>query len=78
MLLVLACEGSEMKGYMRKQANSKTIRKHMLNGGMNSFNFHSSPRMVSFFGLIHFDFFSPYCIILFLDLPFLNFVFCVV
>ncbi|KAL6318094.1 hypothetical protein AAG906_035239 [Vitis piasezkii] len=46
LLLVLACEGSEMKGYMRKQANSKTVRKHMRNGGMNSFNFHSSPRMI--------------------------------
>ncbi|KAG8378446.1 hypothetical protein BUALT_Bualt08G0138100 [Buddleja alternifolia] len=45
-LLVLACEGSELKGYTRKQANSKNIKKHMTNGGMNSFNFHSSPRMV--------------------------------
>ncbi|XP_034676196.1 DEAD-box ATP-dependent RNA helicase FANCM isoform X2 [Vitis riparia] len=45
-VVVLACEGSEMKGYMRKQANSKTVRKHMRNGGMNSFNFHSSPRMI--------------------------------
>ncbi|KAJ9550475.1 hypothetical protein OSB04_014520 [Centaurea solstitialis] len=45
-ILVLACEGSEYKGYMRKQANGKTIKKHMLNGGMHSFNFHSSPRMV--------------------------------
>lgn len=46
MLLVLACEGSEMKGYMQKQASSKAIRKRMLNGGMSSFNFHPSPRMV--------------------------------
>ncbi|KAL0360059.1 UNVERIFIED_CONTAM: DEAD-box ATP-dependent RNA helicase FANCM [Sesamum radiatum] len=30
---------------MRKQANSKAIKKHMRNGGLNSFNFHSSPRM---------------------------------
>ncbi|CAI9754308.1 unnamed protein product [Fraxinus pennsylvanica] len=37
---------SELKGYMRKQVNSKAIKKHMSNGGMNSFNFHSSPRMV--------------------------------
>lgn len=46
VLLVLACEGSELKGYMRKQANGRTIRKHMRNGGINSFDFHSSPRMV--------------------------------
>ncbi|CDP18879.1 unnamed protein product [Coffea canephora] len=45
-LLVLACEGSELKGYMRKQANSKAIKKHMRNGGANSFQFHSSPRMI--------------------------------
>lgn len=45
-VVVLACEGPELKGYMRKQANSKSLRKHMRNGGMNSFNFHSSPRMV--------------------------------
>ncbi|KAL3646108.1 hypothetical protein CASFOL_011288 [Castilleja foliolosa] len=43
---VLACEGSELKGYMNKQAKGKAIRKHMRNGGMNSFNFHDSPRMV--------------------------------
>ena len=34
---------------MRKQANSKAVRKHMRNGGMHSFNFHSSPRMVRSF-----------------------------
>ncbi|GMH22406.1 hypothetical protein Nepgr_024249 [Nepenthes gracilis] len=45
-LLVLACEGTELKGYMRKQATSKAVRKQMRNGGMNSFTFHSSPRMV--------------------------------
>ncbi|KAE8022325.1 hypothetical protein FH972_008133 [Carpinus fangiana] len=45
-VVVLACEGSELKGYMRKQANSKAVRKHMRNGGMNSFNFHPSPRMI--------------------------------
>ncbi|KAJ4839280.1 hypothetical protein Tsubulata_011432 [Turnera subulata] len=44
--LVLACEGSELKGYMRKQANSRAIRKHMHNGGISSFNFHASPRMI--------------------------------
>nr|XP_043613922.1 DEAD-box ATP-dependent RNA helicase FANCM [Erigeron canadensis] len=45
-VVVLACEGSELKGYIRKQAISKKLRKFMLNGGMNSFQFHSSPRMV--------------------------------
>ncbi|KAA8546304.1 hypothetical protein F0562_002957 [Nyssa sinensis] len=45
-VVVLACEGSELKGYLRKQANSKAIKKHMRNGGMNSFDFHSSPRMI--------------------------------
>ncbi|XP_027150235.1 DEAD-box ATP-dependent RNA helicase FANCM [Coffea eugenioides] len=45
-VVVLACEGSELKGYMRKQANSKAIKKHMRNGGANSFQFHSSPRMI--------------------------------
>lgn len=36
-----------MKAYIRKQANSKAVKKHMRNGGIASFNFHSSPRMVS-------------------------------
>ncbi|XP_020536105.1 DEAD-box ATP-dependent RNA helicase FANCM isoform X2 [Jatropha curcas] len=45
-VVVLACEGSELKGYMRKQANSRAIKKHMHNGGINSFNFHPSPRMI--------------------------------
>ncbi|XP_077241417.1 DEAD/DEAH box RNA helicase family protein isoform X2 [Tasmannia lanceolata] len=45
-VVVLACEGSELKGYLRKKANSKTITKHMHNGGTNSFDFHPSPRMV--------------------------------
>ncbi|XP_051139283.1 DEAD-box ATP-dependent RNA helicase FANCM [Andrographis paniculata] len=45
-VVVLACEGSELKGYMRKQANSKSIKKHMRNNGLNSFDFHPSPRMV--------------------------------
>ncbi|KAL5843492.1 hypothetical protein ACOSQ4_009450 [Xanthoceras sorbifolium] len=31
---------------MRKQASGKAIKKHMRNGGMNSFKFHLSPRMV--------------------------------
>ncbi|KAF8026680.1 hypothetical protein BT93_F3222 [Corymbia citriodora subsp. variegata] len=45
-VVVLACEGSEMKGYRRKQANSKAVSKHMRNGGITSFNFHLSPRMI--------------------------------
>ncbi|KAJ6360671.1 hypothetical protein OIU77_004646 [Salix suchowensis] len=43
---ILSCEGSELKGYMRKQANSRSIKKHMHNGGINSFSFHSSSRMI--------------------------------
>nr|GMD66515.1 DEAD-box ATP-dependent RNA helicase FANCM isoform X1 [Ipomoea batatas] len=42
----IAEEGSELKGYLRKQANSKNLKKIMWNGGMNSFNFHPSPRMI--------------------------------
>ncbi|MQL72797.1 hypothetical protein Taro_005119, partial [Colocasia esculenta] len=34
------------RGYQRKQANNKTVRKHMHNGGAKSFDFHPSPRMV--------------------------------
>ncbi|XP_031736810.1 DEAD-box ATP-dependent RNA helicase FANCM isoform X5 [Cucumis sativus] len=45
-VVVLACEGSELKGYMKKQATSKSIKKHMQNGGVNSFNFHASSRMI--------------------------------
>lgn len=45
-VVVLACEGSELKGYMRKQANNRSIKKLMQNGGMNSFNFHASSRMI--------------------------------
>ncbi|XP_020214184.1 DEAD-box ATP-dependent RNA helicase FANCM isoform X2 [Cajanus cajan] len=45
-VVVLACEGAELKGYLRKQAKSKTISKHMRNGGVNSFTFHPSPRMI--------------------------------
>ncbi|GAB4844800.1 hypothetical protein Ancab_038187 [Ancistrocladus abbreviatus] len=45
-VVVLACQGTELKGYMRKQATGKVVRKHMRNGGMNSFTFHPSPRMV--------------------------------
>ncbi|XP_027355173.1 DEAD-box ATP-dependent RNA helicase FANCM isoform X2 [Abrus precatorius] len=45
-VVVLACEGTELKGYLRKQTKSKTISKHMRNGGINSFDFHPSPRMI--------------------------------
>ncbi|XP_038996507.1 DEAD-box ATP-dependent RNA helicase FANCM-like isoform X5 [Hibiscus syriacus] len=45
-VVVLACQGSELKGYMRKQANSRSINKHMQNGGIHSFSFHPSPRMI--------------------------------
>ncbi|BAT91404.1 hypothetical protein VIGAN_06272800 [Vigna angularis var. angularis] len=45
-VVVFACEGTELKGYLRKQAKSKTITKHMRNGGINSFSFHPSPRMI--------------------------------
>ncbi|XP_073148428.1 DEAD-box ATP-dependent RNA helicase FANCM isoform X2 [Henckelia pumila] len=45
-VVVLACEGYELKGYIRKKATSKSIDRHMQNGGLSSFNFHSSPRMV--------------------------------
>ncbi|OVA08698.1 Helicase [Macleaya cordata] len=44
--LVISCEGSELKGYLRKQANNKAVKKHMHNGGMNSFDFRTSPRMI--------------------------------
>ncbi|KAH9305323.1 hypothetical protein KI387_009727, partial [Taxus chinensis] len=39
-------EGSELQGYLKKQAKGKALGKHMDNGGINSFSFHSSPRMV--------------------------------
>ncbi|XP_074571396.1 DEAD-box ATP-dependent RNA helicase FANCM [Curcuma longa] len=45
-VVVLACEGPELKGYLNKQASGNAVRKHMHNGGINSFNFHASPRMV--------------------------------
>ncbi|XP_020679622.1 DEAD-box ATP-dependent RNA helicase FANCM isoform X3 [Dendrobium catenatum] len=45
-VVILACEGSELKAYLKKKASSKAMRKHMHNGGITSFNFHPSPRMV--------------------------------
>ncbi|XP_057851783.1 DEAD-box ATP-dependent RNA helicase FANCM [Cryptomeria japonica] len=45
-VVILASEGSELQGYLQKQAKGKALGKHMHNGGINSFNFHSSPRMV--------------------------------
>nr|GEU83199.1 DEAD-box ATP-dependent RNA helicase FANCM isoform X2 [Tanacetum cinerariifolium] len=43
--VALACEGSEVNGYKRKQAKGKNMKKIMQNGG-TTFHFHSSPRMV--------------------------------
>ncbi|KAG9148685.1 hypothetical protein Leryth_013378 [Lithospermum erythrorhizon] len=45
-VVVLACKGSELNGYLRKKSKNNTIKKHMRNGGLNSFVFHSSPRMI--------------------------------
>lgn len=45
-VVVLAYEGRELKGYLQKQTSGKTVIKDMRNGGMNSFSFHSSPRMI--------------------------------
>ncbi|XP_049937109.1 uncharacterized protein LOC116266800 isoform X3 [Nymphaea colorata] len=45
-VVILACQGNELKGYLNKQAKAKAVGKHMHNGGTNSFIFHSSPRMV--------------------------------
>ncbi|XP_027768882.1 DEAD-box ATP-dependent RNA helicase FANCM isoform X2 [Solanum pennellii] len=45
-VVVLAYEGRELKGYLQKQTSGKTIIKDMRNGGMSSFSFHSSPRMI--------------------------------
>ncbi|CAN6472368.1 unnamed protein product [Victoria cruziana] len=45
-VVILACEGNELEGYLNKQAKAKAVGKHMHNGGTNSFIFHSSPRMV--------------------------------
>ncbi|XP_049344949.1 DEAD-box ATP-dependent RNA helicase FANCM [Solanum verrucosum] len=45
-VVVLAYEGRELKGYLQKQTSGKTIIKDMRNGGMNSFSFHSSSRMI--------------------------------
>ncbi|KAL7590493.1 hypothetical protein Lser_V15G40742 [Lactuca serriola] len=45
-VVVLACKGQEVRGYLKKQSNSKSIKKHMINGGTSSFRFHSSPRMI--------------------------------
>ncbi|KAJ4819037.1 ATP-dependent DNA helicase mph1 [Rhynchospora pubera] len=44
-VVVLACEGSEIKGYRRKLEKSKAMKKHMRNAS-KSFEFHSSPRMI--------------------------------
>ncbi|XP_024357672.1 DEAD-box ATP-dependent RNA helicase FANCM isoform X3 [Physcomitrium patens] len=45
-VVVLASEGAEVQGYLKKQAKNKALGKHMQHGGVNSFSFHPSPRMV--------------------------------
>ncbi|CAH9136790.1 unnamed protein product [Cuscuta epithymum] len=45
-VVVLACEGPELKGFLRKQATNKVLGKLMANGGTNTFRFHPSPRMI--------------------------------
>ncbi|KAH7281773.1 hypothetical protein KP509_36G062700 [Ceratopteris richardii] len=45
-VIVLASEGAEHQGYLKKQAKTKVLGKHMHHGGIHCFNFHSSPRMV--------------------------------
>jgi hypothetical protein len=42
----LATEGAETQGYQKKQAKNKTLIKYMQHGGVNTFTFHPSPRMV--------------------------------
>ncbi|XP_078157349.1 DEAD/DEAH box RNA helicase family protein isoform X2 [Carex rostrata] len=44
-VVILACDGSEIKAYKRKLEKSKAIKKHMRNAS-KSFDFHSSPRMI--------------------------------
>jgi Fanconi anemia group M protein len=46
LALVLATEGAETQGYQKKQAKNKTLIKYMQHGGVNTFTFHPSPRMV--------------------------------
>ncbi|XP_037421788.1 DEAD-box ATP-dependent RNA helicase FANCM-like isoform X1 [Triticum dicoccoides] len=43
-VVVLACEGPELQGYMKKQGSARTM-KNLLRKG-NAFEYHSSPRMV--------------------------------
>ncbi|KAG6543585.1 hypothetical protein Mapa_014948 [Marchantia paleacea] len=44
--VVLACEGAEKEGYLAKQNKNKALNKHMVNGGVYSFNFHPSSHMI--------------------------------
>ncbi|KAJ1274795.1 hypothetical protein BS78_05G088100 [Paspalum vaginatum] len=43
-VVVLACEGQELNGYTKKQADSRTMRKLLRNS--ERFEYHASPRMV--------------------------------
>ncbi|BFI25467.1 fanconi anemia group M protein [Marchantia polymorpha subsp. ruderalis] len=45
-VVVLACEGAEKEGYLAKQSRNKALNKHMVNGGVYSFNFHPSSHMI--------------------------------
>nr|XP_017237619.1 PREDICTED: Fanconi anemia group M protein homolog isoform X2 [Daucus carota subsp. sativus] len=45
-VVVLACEGPEYNGYLRKRQGCKNMNKHLRNGGRTSFNFYTSPRMI--------------------------------
>ncbi|CAK9205714.1 unnamed protein product [Sphagnum troendelagicum] len=43
---ILLFDGAETQGYQKKQAKNKTLIKYMQHGGVNTFTFHPSPRMV--------------------------------
>ncbi|XP_074371460.1 LOW QUALITY PROTEIN: DEAD-box ATP-dependent RNA helicase FANCM-like [Apium graveolens] len=45
-VVVLACEGPEYNGYLRKQKSCQNLYKHFRNGGRTGFNFCASPRMI--------------------------------
>ncbi|KAM7507593.1 hypothetical protein LguiA_018046 [Lonicera macranthoides] len=43
---LLCYEGPELNGYKQKQKKGNSVKRHMRNGGISSFDFHSSPRMI--------------------------------